>query len=454
MVVRVTLPCEPASTSAARALLRDALTGAGRTQWLDAAELACSEIVTNVVLHAHTEFLLTVEVDTDRLRVQVRDFSPALPVQRHYDASATTGRGMALVAALTDEHGISDAGPGGKTVWFTLSGTPADEGEQALLAAWGDADWDIGELLTEGTTAVGPEPTQSVRLLQLPPSLWLAAREHHDAMIRELNLYLAERPDPTVDVAAADRARAIVSTAVIVAVGRAQTAGTARRVLPDGHPSPLPPVPEPLDLELDIDIELAPAFGALQDTLDAAERLAQAGLLLARPGLPEVVAVRDWVCEQITAQLNSVAPSPWPGTDQEHFTRDLHGWHGDATLAGWDIAAVQDATRGVVAADESNRILAVSRPLAEFLGWNVDELVGRRVVTLIPPHLREAHVAGFTRHLTTGRAHVLDVPLTLPVLHRDGSQPQVSFLVQRAPVPDGRAVYLAWIEPLVAAGAD
>ena len=454
MVVQVTLPCEPASATAARALLRDALTGAGQTRWLDAAELACSEIVTNVVLHAHTGFLLTVDIDTDRLRVQVRDFSPALPVQRHYDTSATTGRGMALVAALTDEHGISDAGPDGKTVWFTLSGTPADESEEALLAAWGDADWDIGELIAEGATAAGPEPTRTVRLLQLPPSLWLAAREHHDAMIRELNLHLAERPDPTVDVAAADRARAIVSTAVIAAVEQAQAAGTARRILPDGHPSPLPPVPEPLDLELDIDIELAPAFGALQDTLDAAERLAQAGLLLARPGLPEVVAVRDWVCEQITAQLNDVAPSPWPGTDQEHFTRVLHGRHDDATLAGWDIAAVRDADRGVVAADESNRILAVSRPLADFLGWNVDELVGRRVVTLIPPHLREAHVAGFTRHLTTGQVHVLDVPLTLPVLHRDGSQPQASFLVQKAPVLDGRAVYLAWIEPLVAAAAD
>ena len=56
-------------------------------------------------------------------------------------------------------------------------------------------------------------------------------------------------------------------------------------------------------------------------------------------------------------------------------------------------------------------------------------------------------MAGFSRHLTTGQAHVLDVPLELPVLHRDGREIPCSFLVQRAQTP-GRPVYLAWIEPL------
>ncbi len=58
--------------------------------------------------------------------------------------------------------------------------------------------------------------------------------------------------------------------------------------------------------------------------------------------------------------------------------------------------------RGVVAADDANRIIAIRDPLAELPGWRPGDLVGRRVVTLIPPALREAHVAGFTRHLTTG----------------------------------------------------
>ncbi len=70
------------------------------------------------------------------------------------------------------------------------------------------------------------------------------------------------------------------------------------------------------------------------------------------------------------------------------------------------------------------------------------------MVTLIPKRLREAHVAGFTRHLTTGEAHVLDVPLVLPVLRADGTELPASFLVQQAPTAAGRAVYVAWMEPL------
>ena len=92
--------------------------------------------------------------------------------------------------------------------------------------------------------------------------------------------------------------------------------------------------------------------------------------------------------------------------------------------------------------------ISTAVPLAELCGWDRDDLIGRRVVTLIPPHLREAHVAGFTRALTTGEHHVLDVPLTLPVLRADGTEVQARFLVQQAPTSRGRAVYLAWIEPL------
>jgi hypothetical protein len=68
-------------------------------------------------------------------------------------------------------------------------------------------------------------------------------------------------------------------------------------------------------------------------------------------------------------------------------------------------------------------------------------------VVLITPELREAHVAGFTRHLTAGEAHALWVPLRLPVLRADGSRLECAFLIEQTPVTSGRAVYVAWIEP-------
>ena len=221
---------------------------------------------------------------------------------------------------------------------------------------------------------------------------------------------------------------------------------TAHRVLREGRPGPLADTPAELDLEVPVPADAAPAFAALQDVLDTAERLAAAGLLLVRPGLPEIVAVRDWACEQVISQAQGVLPSRWPGTGQERFTVQVRDR--DAPAPAWDASLVVDASRGAVAADEANRILAVSRPLAQLLGWQVEELVGRRVIALIPPELREAHVAGFTRHLTSGESNILGVPLRLPVLRADGSRVECSVLIETAPSSAGRAVFVAWVEPV------
>ena len=47
------------------------------------------------------------------------------------------------------------------------------------------------------------------------------------------------------------------------------------------------------------------------------------------------------------------------------FADDLTG---AAVVAGWDDVAVREAGVGVIAVDEANRVLAVSRPLADLLG--------------------------------------------------------------------------------------
>src|SRR3712207_8154954 len=53
-----------------------------------------------------------------------------------------------------------------------------------------------------------------------------------------------------------------------------------------------------------------------------------------------------------------------------------------------------------------------------------------------------------SRHLTTGEAHVIGVPLTLPVLHADGREIPCRFLIEQSPPRGGRSIYLAWIEPV------
>lgn len=450
----LSLPQDPASPRVARALLREVLAAADGEGWLESAELACTELVTNALLHAHTGVVLTIDVRPDVLLVEVADSSPELPTQRPLDRSATTGRGMSLVAALTSDHGVRDAGPQGKTVWFEIGAQPSAGPEEDLLAAWADDGWDSpepphgGSVGDRGAAAADVGATAlAATLLGLPPGLWLAAEQHHDTLLRELVLYRAEHDDERVDMRATDGARTLLSGVVHEAVEASRRAGTSRSALPHGHPGWLPWVPGPLDLQLRVPADVVPGFAAMQDALDLAERLAVEGQLLARPGLPEIVAVRDWACEQVLAQHAGAPPIPWTGTDDDRFTAASAGTALERPIE-WDLAAVQSHTRAVVAADDTNRIVAVSPALGELVGWDVADLVGRRVVTLIPPWLREGHVAGFSRHLSTGEAHLIGMTLTLPVLHADGSELLCRVLIDEAVAIRGRRLYLAWFDEI------
>lgn len=412
------------SVRSARHFLRELLRSADRERWADSAELALSEIVTNGILHAHTPLSIRVDVAVDEVRVEVSDGNPALPIQRRaVDPEATTGRGLELVAALVRACGVRPE-PAGKVVWFTVGDEELDQpGEADLLAAWQDLD-------AEPADPYGVPDVTTVVLQRMPTALWTAARAHHHAMLRELVLYVAEHDDlaPVLpDVALADRARHLIWTALLAELDRTGA-------------------PDAVDLPVAVPAGLGPGFSALQDALDVGERLAVRGRLLVRPALPEIVAVRDWACEQVVAQLAGVPGAPWPGADQPHFL-DLASDRVDSGDHDWDRSVVTESARGLVAADDANRILAVSRSLARLVGWEPAELVGRRVAALVPPELREAHVAGFSRHVTTGEAHILGRTLELPVLHRDGTTVPCTFTVERQDLGNGRPVYLASIEP-------
>ncbi len=153
----VHLPGHHRSAHAARVLLREVLTAAGSPEWLPGAEIACTELVTNVVLHAHTDLELTVEV-TDVLRVAVRDYNSTLPLQRHYPLDATTGRGLGLVAAVSNAHGIADAGPDGKTLWFVIGKPAGDRPRDERDTDWDGASWTSTACVSRSP---GPVPRRS-----------------------------------------------------------------------------------------------------------------------------------------------------------------------------------------------------------------------------------------------------------------------------------------------------
>ena len=133
-------PATPQSVRGARVFVQEQLEqwGAGQHVWV--ATTVISELVTNVVLHARTDFSVSIELAGAQLTLRVADASPDVPVRRRYDDAAATGRGLLLLEELTSGWGV-EATADGKVVWCTVAApegspgaTAVDAGSAAFLA--------------------------------------------------------------------------------------------------------------------------------------------------------------------------------------------------------------------------------------------------------------------------------------------------------------------------------
>ncbi|MGQ0617872.1 MAG: ATP-binding protein [Acidimicrobiia bacterium] len=89
---------------------------------LDELLVALSEVVTNAVLHAGTPVKVRLQRRADgRLRVEVEDGSPLVPMRRRFSPDSVTGRGLFLLDRLTLVWGVEPVGEG-KMVWFEVGG--------------------------------------------------------------------------------------------------------------------------------------------------------------------------------------------------------------------------------------------------------------------------------------------------------------------------------------------
>jgi anti-sigma regulatory factor (Ser/Thr protein kinase) len=103
-----------------RRILRLQLAGAGMPEAADAAELALTELVANVVRHVpgrHCRICFLLR--RGGVRVEITDGCSRLPALATGEALAEGGRGLLLVEAVTDRWGVEPHSDGsGKTVWF------------------------------------------------------------------------------------------------------------------------------------------------------------------------------------------------------------------------------------------------------------------------------------------------------------------------------------------------
>ncbi|MER8036133.1 ATP-binding protein [Streptomyces hydrogenans] len=122
------LPCAPESVAVARRLVAAVLARWELPHLTDRAVLIASELVTNAVVHARTNKasirVIVTRIDTSRVQVAVTDLDPRLPAAgKAAGPTATHGRGLALVASLSECWGVVPL-HWGKSVWAEVGSEP------------------------------------------------------------------------------------------------------------------------------------------------------------------------------------------------------------------------------------------------------------------------------------------------------------------------------------------
>jgi anti-sigma regulatory factor (Ser/Thr protein kinase) len=116
--------------TAARRYVADALADAP-TEVVEAVALMVSELATNCVVHAESDFTVSVDRDDTTVRVDVADVGAGVVALRDPPPDEPGGRGLRIVARLADEWGVREyVDRHGKSVWFTVR-VPAAPAERS-----------------------------------------------------------------------------------------------------------------------------------------------------------------------------------------------------------------------------------------------------------------------------------------------------------------------------------
>lgn len=279
---------------------------------------------------------------------------------------------------------------------------------------------------------------RGLMLLEMPLLLHEAWRQYAESLLRELLLATLDDElgaDPIVLHAEASDAIALLAEQVPASEvpddpDRVMVAGTEPQVT---HPLVEPPVRHPRCLT-------SPPWTRRSAPRSRWPRAGGSS----PPTQPEVQALRAWLCGQVARQAEGAAPRPW--------VLEVELPHRSARPPARDLDAVRQTGTAVVVADDEDLIVAASPAALSVLGYDdPQELVGQRLVAVIPERYGQAHLAGFTLHALTGRATLLGHPVVVPALRRRGTEVDVEMTIRRDRAGDGRTVFVAELVPVEAA---
>ena len=101
----------------------------------------------------------------------------------------------------------------------------------------------------------------------------------------------------------------------------------------------------------------------------------------------------------------------------------------------------------VIIANHNGIIVDVNELFEAVFGWERREIIGSTLAAIIPESLRDAHHLGFSRFLTTGIPSLLNRPLALRAVTKDGREFDAEHYII-AEQSNGEWIFAATIRPL------
>ena len=297
--MQLRLPPLSSGAQAGRVRVRQYLGEVGRTDLTEDVVLVMTELVANAVLHARTEMILALELHGDGVRISVTDGSHVLPHWSPSSPTSLSGRGLPLVARLSERWGVDSLPDGGKSVWAQL--------DAASVLSENDGPDDSMELWTDEPWPVEPESLAGIDVeLDIDVQAMLDSRAHTEDLVRDLQLTLLSAG------AAADAGTATDDETTLVGLARQVDAANeqfhdARRQMFDQTVAAAGRHQSRATLHLRLQPNDVGCARRWLEALDEADRLTAAGTLLLPPFPPEMTSFRRHYIGAIIERLSTVA---------------------------------------------------------------------------------------------------------------------------------------------------
>lgn len=268
----------------------------GRSDLVECAELAVSELVTNALLHAEAPLSVRVRGTREHPRVEVRDGSRELPLmptaggQDEDELLLTFGRGLSIVARCSAAWGV-EVEEDGKIVWFVPRAHSGDEMVEGVVTG-----------LVAPATPREPSPDElRIEIRGVPLRPFVEFQHHYRELRREVRLLaLAHEHEYPL------------------AKDLSDLFGSLERDLREGIgaeqiDTALQSGAATADLRVAMPRQSAATIGRFIELLDLADAFCREERLLSLARTPEQQRFQRWFLSEFVRQEGGALPTPWDG---------------------------------------------------------------------------------------------------------------------------------------------